>query len=54
MLRAAPESKDAKPIVARASRLAPNDPWIRKLAAGEATEAPDARRLFESRPPREW
>jgi tetratricopeptide (TPR) repeat protein len=45
---------DAKSAAQRALRLAPSDPWIQSLAAGKPVDPPDARRLFQSRPPREW
>ncbi len=62
ILRATPARADAaKSAIQQAVRLAPGDVWIQSLAAQapgksetKAVEAPDPRRLFESRPPREW
>jgi tetratricopeptide (TPR) repeat protein len=55
------DAGDAASAIHRALRLAPGDPWIRSLAArigkdaaAKPVEAPDPRRLFETRPPREW
>lgn len=52
---------EAQSAIERALRLAPGDAWmlnlaaqIRKDATAKTTEAPDPRRLFQSRPPREW
>lgn len=62
ILRATPARADAaKSAIQQAARLAPGDAWIQSLAARPGNdaewkggEAPDPRRLFESRPPRDW
>jgi tetratricopeptide (TPR) repeat protein len=67
ILRCEPASTaEAQSAIERALRLAPGDLWIQNLAAkvGEgsgskskvktADAPPDPRRLFQSRPPREW
>jgi len=53
-------TSEAQSAIQRALRLAPGDPWMLDLAAqidkkpADKMEAPDPRRLFQSRPPKEW
>ena len=69
ILRSAPtRTTEAESAIRQALRLAPHDPWIQNLAAqvrkdtaatpgrpAEAVGTPsDPRRLFQSRPPRDW
>ncbi len=62
ILRAAPgDASAAESAIQQALRLAPGDKWMQNLAAqirdsatAKPADAPDPRRLFQSRPPREW
>ncbi len=62
ILRAAPTRiPEAESAIQRALRAAPDDPWVQNLAAQlrktdavKPVDAPDPRRLFQSRRPRDW